>query len=186
MAQLIEFAGGAAAEYRGVASIFQYTNWDGELCRFNCGQAAAATYLTFQGVFPPDQEQAGAIMRQLEAERPPDIMGGWFGTSRRQVEHICRQHGHELTEIAGEESLRDHLDQKRPVIVMLGVPGPKLLNRIALPAGHWMVAYGYDEANIHLTNWGMMTWPDFRARWKSIIPRVISMQQRGLTGKAQG
>jgi hypothetical protein len=186
MAQLIAPVGIDPAGYRGLASIFQYTNWDGDMGRFNCGQAAAATFLTFQGVFPPSQEQAQEIMRGLERERPPDILGGWFGTSRRQIEHICRQFGHELTEINGEESLRNQLDRQQPVIVMLGVPGPKLFKRYVLPAGHWTVAYGYDEVNIHLTNWGAMSWPDFRTRWNSMVSRLISMRQRGLTRQAQG
>ncbi|MCE9531380.1 MAG: hypothetical protein K8T89_09710 [Planctomycetes bacterium] len=168
--------------YQGVRNIFEYTNGDGDLVPFNCGQAAAATFLTFHGVHPPveDQDQANDLMCRLEEEHPPDNMAGYFGTSRRRVERICRSAGMRVHAIAGEKKLRETLSQKKPVIVMLGLPGPKLFNRWTLPSGHWMVAYGYDEENIFLTNHGKMPWPEFRRGWNALVPRLISMTNRGL------
>lgn len=181
MAHFIQPTDFIASAFQGLTNIFQFTNWDGEFVPFNCGQAAAATYLTYRGCLPPVEEQANTIMRQIEADHPPDNFGGWLGTSRRRVERICRAHGVKLSPIRGEQRLRESLGQGRPVIVMCGVPGPQILKRYTLPAGHWMVAYGYDDSAVHLTNWGKMSWPDFRARWNSIVPSFIGMRNIGLT-----
>lgn len=180
MAHFIQPAGIVEAAYQGLKDIFQFTNGDGKWVPFNCGQAAACTYLTYRGVFPSVQEKANELMCQIEQQHPPDNIGGWLGTSRRRVERICRSHGIKLQEVRGEQGLREHLSRGQPVIVMLGVPGPKILKRYTLPAGHWMVAYGYDEADVHLTNWGKMPWDTFRRWWNGIVPRVICMRNRGL------
>ncbi len=79
----------------------------------------------------------------------------------------------------GENELRWHLTNLRPVMVMLGVEGFQFW-KWRLPAGHWMVAYGFDSDFIYLTNFGQMSWTDFRLGWRSLVPRLISMGQRGL------
>jgi len=44
-----------------------------------------------------------------------------------------------------------------------------------------MVAYGFDENAIHLTNWHEpMPWPEFRERWRSWVSRLVQMDERGL------
>jgi hypothetical protein len=169
-----------ADSYRGLDKIFEYTNDDGQLVDTNCGQAAAATFLTFYGKLPPVAERAKQVMAAIEHDHPPDNFGGRFGTSRRQVVHICRDLGLRVTEIAGEEALRAQLAEHRPVIVMLGISGERFLNLFDLPNGHWMVAYGFDRENVHLTNWGRMSWAEFHAGWNAFIPRLISMRRKGL------
>ena len=57
-----------ASNYLGLASIFEYTNWDGTQTRFNCGQAAACTYLTHLGKLEP----ATKVMQAIEAAHPPE------------------------------------------------------------------------------------------------------------------
>jgi predicted double-glycine peptidase len=168
--------------YAGLGSIFQYTNGDGRWVPFNCGQAAACTFLTHLGVLEPAAERAGHIMRLIEAEHPPDNVGGYFGTSRRRVERICRAHGVELREIQTEEELKQNLTEQRPVIVMLGVAGPRFW-KWTMPAGHWMVAYGFDHDNVYLTNWGYMSWEGFRQGWDALVPRMIGMSHRGLVAE---
>jgi hypothetical protein len=168
------------SRYAGLESIFEYTNWDGKLCRANCGQAAAATFLTHAGLFPKDIAKACDVMTALEREHPPDQFGGFFGTGRRRVERICRAFGVRLKEICNEAKLRSQLAANRPVIVMLGVSSGRLWNRFDLPGGHWMVAYGFDNDNIYLTNHGKMTWEEFRKGWNSLVPRLIRMHGRGL------
>jgi len=184
MAQLINAIAIAQSAFQGVRTIYQFTNWDGELVPFNCGQAAACTYLTYTGKLTPVEEQAGEIMRRIEKTHPPDNLGGYMGTSRRRVERICRSHGVILRPVLGETKLREQLTLGNPVIVMLSVPGQKLFNRFTMPAGHWMVAYGFDEQDVHLTNWGKMSWVDFRRRWNTLVPRIIGMSNLGLVSRS--
>ena len=176
--------GADPASYRGLPVLYEYRNTDGELCRFNCGQAAACTFLVHHGALPEelDPELGRAVMTAVEGAHPPDNAAGWFGTSRRRVERICRTHGVEVEEVGGEEELRRRLDEGRPVIVMVGTDGPRLWKWRA-PAGHWMVAYGYDDRQVFLTNHAApgMRWDEFRRRWTAFVPRLISMRNVGLT-----
>src|SRR5436305_8164743 len=175
MATLVRPSDCPFAEYLGLASVFEFTNWDGAYTRFNCGQAAACTYLTHLGKL----DSASEVMRVIEATHPPDNLGGYRGTSRRRVERICRTHGVLLDEIAGEGELRAQLSEQRPVIVMLQVSGPRVFG-YPVPLGHWVAAYGFDREHIYLTNWGRMTWADFRAGWAGRVPWLIRMKNRGL------
>ena len=165
--------------YRGLDGIFEYVNADGQLCRWNCGQAAAATYLTHLGAFAADVATAADVMQRIEAEHPPDQVSGYFGTSRRRVERIARSFGFDIDEVNGRDELCAALSQQRPVIVMLGVSAGSLLG-FDLPGGHWMVAYGHDAEQVHLTNWGAMPWTEFEAGWTRLVPRLIQMSLRGL------
>src|SRR5438552_13550543 len=121
MAARIYPDGADPATYRGLPSIYEFINADGELRRFNCGQAAACSLLSFAGALAaePPTEHAQDAMTTIESEHPPDNLGGWFGTSRRRVERICRKHGIELDEVVGEDELRAFLGMGRPVLVMV-------------------------------------------------------------------
>ena len=180
MAGLIFPDDSRAAGYQGLSSIFEFTNGDGAFVRTNCGQAAAATFLTYCGKFSPASGEPGQFMAAIESIDPPDNLGGAFGTSRRRVARICRRHGIRLHEIAGETTMRQKLAEGRPVIVMLGVSAGRLFNRIDLPGGHWMVAYGFDRDHVYLTNHGRMKWDEFRRGWSGFVPRLIGMRGKGL------
>lgn len=107
--------GADPATYRGLPSVYEFINSDGELRRFNCGQAAACSLLSFAGALTTDldTDQARTAMTAIEDAHPPDNVGGWFGTSRRRVERICRTHGIEVEEVAGEDELRASLAAAR-------------------------------------------------------------------------
>jgi hypothetical protein len=167
-------------DYRGVKAIFEYTNTDGARVRTNCGQAAAATLLTFHGKLAPAPAR---VMARLERDFPPDNLGGLFGTSRRCVIRMCRAFGLRLIPVDGEDALRRQLAQGNPVAVMLGVSGGRFLH-FDLPAGHWMTAYGYDCERIYLTNGSPMSWAEFRGGWDSYVPRFINMRRRGLAASS--
>ncbi len=168
-----------SADYCGLDGIFEYVNADGQLCRWNCGQAAAATCLTHLGAFEADVATAAQVMQRLETEHPPDQVGGYFGSSRRRVERIARSFGFAADEVAGRDELCAALARQHPVIVMLGVSAGAFLG-FDLPGGHWMVAYGYDAEQVHLTNGGAMPWSEFETGWTRLVPRLIQMSQRGL------
>jgi hypothetical protein len=178
--------GADPATYCGLPSVYEFINSDGEYRRFNCGQAAACSLLSFAGalVAEPDPALARTLMTAIEEANPPDNFGGWFGTSRRRVERICRRYGIELDVVAGEEELRASLAACRPAIVMLGTEGPRVL-RWRAPAGHWMLAYGFDDSQIFLTNHSEpgMPWDEFRRGWSQLVPRLISMCRVGLAAR---
>jgi hypothetical protein len=182
MASIVSATAQAVANFAGLDSIFEYTNGDGTLCRTNCGQAAAATFLTHYGRLPAHPADPHRIMTTLERKHPPNVLGGVFGTSRRRVARICSSFGVPVREVPGEAALRASLIRRKPVIVMLGVSAGRLW-RFDLPGGHWMVAYACDTDGVYLTNWGKMSWDEFRHGWGGLVPRLIGMWGRGLAAR---
>ena len=184
MSSIVFPIGAITDKYRGLSSIYEFINSDGEQRKFNCGQAAACTLLTSCDALPsePQEEAARLSMMAIETQHPPDNIGGWFGTSRRRVERILRTHGIPFKAIEGEAKLRESLSEGRPVIVMVGTEGPKIWKWHA-PAGHWIVLYGFDERQVFCTNWNDpgISWEEFRRRWNGIVPRFISMRNIGLS-----
>src|SRR5262249_24515439 len=106
MACFVQAHDAEAGEYRGIPGLFAYSNADGALARTNCGQAAAATFLTYYGRFVSDPDQARQVMGRLEHDHPPDNLLGYFGTSRRCVTRICRAYSVPVHAFHEEEALR--------------------------------------------------------------------------------
>lgn len=163
--------------YRGLDGIFEYTNFDGALQNWNCGQAAAATLLTHHGCMDP--AQAAQNMAWLEKHHPPDQFGGWFGTGRHRVERMLHAFSLDLIVVVGEAGLMQELERHNPVILMLGLSAGKWLG-MDLPGGHWMVAYGYDAERIYLANGGTMTLDEIRTGWNTYLCRWVQMSRIGL------
>ena len=182
MAGIVTPAEKDAADFVGLGAIFEYTNGDGALTLSNCGQAAAATFLTHHGRLLADAAHASRVMAALERCHPPNVLGGLFGTSRRRVARICAAFGVPLRAVCGEAALRASLVRREPVIVMLGVSAGRWW-RFELPGGHWMVAYACDAGGVYLTNWGKMSWNEFRRGWSAVVPRLIGMRRRGLAAR---
>jgi hypothetical protein len=174
-----------AADFVGLGAIFEYTNDDGALCRTNCAQAAAATFLTQHGRLPADAADARRVMAALERCHPPNVLGGVFGSSRSCVARICAAFGVPVRAVCGEAALRASLVRHEPAIVMLGVSAGRWW-RFDLPGGHWMVAYACDAGGVYLTNWGKMSWDEFRRGWGALVPRLIGMRRRGLAARPAG
>lgn len=170
--------------YQGLPSLFGYENADGKLVSTNCGLAASATMLTYLGKMQADltpTPNGNPNMLALESTYPPNILFGLAGTSRGRVERILEAYGCEGVEVDGEDALRQSIQAGLPVAVMLQVPGNAVLG-VTMPAGHWMVAYGFDDQNIFLTNCnsGGMTWDAFRQGWSDFLPWCIDMKNKGL------
>ena len=186
MAGTILPTGADPESYRGLPSLYEFVNSDGGLTRFNCGQAAACTLLAHHEAVQSaaDPETACALMAAIEAAHPPDNLFGWLGTSRRRVERICQAYGIELDEVHGEDGLRTALAAGRPAAMMVELPGP-VVWRWRAPVGHWMVAYGYDDRQVFLSNCGVpgMPWDEFRRAWGGLVPRLISMRNTGLVAR---
>jgi Peptidase_C39 like family len=177
MARIIHPTIADPSQYRGLEWIFEYTNQDGALATWNCGQAAAATFLTHHGAMDP--LGAADNMAWLEKHHPPDQFAGWFGTGRRRIERIMRSFHLDLIEARGIGGIKEQLDRNNPVLLMLGMSHGKFLG-VNLPGGHWMVAYGYDARNVYLTNGWPMSWHEVEAGWRSLAAIWIGMNGRGL------
>jgi hypothetical protein len=162
--------------YHGLPGLVEFTNEDGRHPRYNCGQAAAATLLCALGASP-----AQRIMAWLEKEHGPDNLWGWLGTSRRRVERALRAMGRRPRAIHGEGELRRRLAAGVPVIVAVQLSIGRFW-RFDIPSGHWMVAFGFDEEHVYLTNWwdNRMPWAEFRAGWHGWVPALTGMRGTGL------
>ena len=146
-----------------------YRNHDGELSR-NCGQAAAATALRHKGLFADEN------LSELEDRFPPDIFFGLFGTSKSLICEILTAYRCPWYEVESDPALKQALRNKRTVLVMLSLPG-------YLAAGHWMVAYAYDDHHVHLTNYPRydhMKWGSFLEGWDSKLSYMIDMDNTGI------
>jgi hypothetical protein len=183
MAQFVTSAD-STGSYRGLPRLFEFVNEDGAMWRYNCGQAAVATLLQF--LSKNEEAKASTVagrppwMSWLEKEHPPDNLGGWLGTSRRRVERGLRGQGYRPRAIHGEESLRRCLAAGLPVI--LTVQLSVRFWKFDFPSAHWMVAFGYDEQYVYLTNrWEQrMPWPEFRRGWNGWIPALTNMRGTGI------
>src|SRR5260370_33416424 len=69
MARIIRPALNDPSNYRGLEWIFEYTNQDGALTTWNCGHAAAATFLTHHGAMDP--VQAALNIAWVRRHHPP-------------------------------------------------------------------------------------------------------------------
>jgi len=159
--------------YRGLGSIFQYTN-DGAPDRNRaCGQAAVATILTYYSIKPRDTGYT--VINDVYKRYGPDIAFGILGTSWQQVGRALTGYGVPFNWYTGEAGLKNALNLYKPCIVMLDVG--------TIPeegwgwGGHWVVAYGYDRKNVYLTNWngsdgGKCTWAAFNKAWNGQLAKA--------------
>lgn len=138
---------------------------------YDCGQAAACTFLAHFKYIPANQ----ALLKVVEKEFPPDILFGWLGTSPGQVLEICKRWGcGEIEEMHGEMEVMAHL----PAIVLIqeGELG-----------GHWTVVREKknfeDGLNyVYLTNrdgGGWVEYDEFVKLWGGPIPRLAGFQLKG-------
>lgn len=155
----------------GYHSLMAYRNKDGELASKNCGLAAAATALRHKELFMDE------TLAEIEDRFPPDIFFGVFGSSKSRVCEILSAYKCRWHEIEGTHKLKHAIRHRHPVLVMLSLPG-------TLPAGHWMVAYAFDEHHVHLTNYlshkDRMKWNRFHEGWGATLPYMIDMDNTGI------
>jgi hypothetical protein len=113
----------------------------------------------------------------IEQNFPPDYFFGLFGTSKARVCEILSALKCHWRKIEGKHALKLAIQHRHPVLVMLSLP-------TFLPSGHWMVAYAYDKAYIHLTNYrshhDRMKWETFEKGWGSDLSALINMDNTGI------
>lgn len=132
---------------------------------YDCGQAAACTLLAHYGMIPAYQH----VMGDIEEEYPPNIMGGYLGTSAGQIRKILESK-FVIEEINGPMELVSTLKRGTPVVVTF---------QVSSFAGHWSVATGITGKFIHLTNHGDMPLEEFFTKWNGWLPKLIGFNQRG-------
>ncbi len=162
------------AQLPGALVGYQYVN----RTRNDCAQAAVATARTMVGdwVAPPGGPDRQA---QLQAEAPPDVAGGVWGSSPRLVQQML---GSTRT-VAGFEGLRAALSKGLPVVVLLDL-GP--LGRGS--GAHWTVVTGLSAESVQVTNLGggLVERAAFARAWRGLVPSVAGMASRGLLTAARG
>jgi hypothetical protein len=178
MADTVSPNSSAGQGLQGLTSMFQYVNGDGTLQETNCGQAAAATILTHYGIFEKKTERPNPNMTLLEDRYPPDVLFGVCGTSKTRMRQMLNENRLSLLHIKGETQLKNCIRNYSPVVVMLGIS--QVICGMTVPGGHWMVAYAYDNEYVYLTNYGQMSWGDFKRDWDSVVSLAIDMQNKGI------
>jgi hypothetical protein len=155
-----------------IDNIFEFYNLNSN----DCGHAAAATLLCFHNYIGEDL----SLLAGLEKAFPADELFGLLGCSPDRVKEILSAYSFKDTQIIDtEERFRTHIGLSYPLIVLLTVH--TAFWGMSVPCGHWTVAYKYDDDYVYLSNYGKMSWEEFRLAWNSFVPRAV-----GMNGKAIG
>ena len=160
--------------YKGVGDpIIEFVNEDGKFSGWNCGQAAVASLLC--------QRVPGAsyspLMTELEANFGPDNPFN-LGTSPRQVRRALKAYGLNVKTVRGQHNLKRHM----PCIITFKFELMKVLG-VSIPTAHWMMAYGYDDDYVYVTNWwdNRIAWPEFMAGWDWWGLNLMSVRAAAIT-----
>lgn len=124
---------------------------------YDCGQAAAATFLAHYNYIPGNQ----TVLKTIEKEFPPDVLFGWLGTSSQRIAEICEKWGCKLKET-------DQLCYPMIVLLQDGELG-----------GHWTVVTEREDGRVYLTNYGWLDCKEFFKLWNGIIPRLAHFNSKG-------
>jgi hypothetical protein len=146
---------GHGAGWRGIDLKYAYTNNGGVHPDKNCGQAAAATLLTYYNVYPKPAVNDAYRVRALEYAYPQDVAFGLLGSSWQLMQKMVSREGLRNVGFSyGETAMKNAVAAGHPVIVMMDV-GAAGWNAWGL---HWTVVYAYDNNFVYLTNWKFDKW----------------------------
>jgi ABC-type bacteriocin/lantibiotic exporter with double-glycine peptidase domain len=154
----------------GVSEIVEFVNEDGAQSQYNCGQAAIATLVKFHN--------KDVSVQEVEHWYPPDAMFGYFGTSKRRVEKALNGYGLNPKTITGIDAVKESLRNGIPGLVLCEFVFKEVWG-LKIPSAHWMMAFGYDDDYIYVSNWSFnkMKLNDFERSWKGMVPRLVSMDE---------
>ncbi len=167
------------AQLPGAPAGYQYVN----RTRNDCAQAAVATARTMIGDWAAPDDGGPDRQAQLQAEAPPDVAGGVWGSSPRLVQQML---GSTRT-VSGFTGLQAALSNAQPVLVLLDL---RPLGRGS--GAHWTVVVGLSQDTVQVTNLGggLVDRAAFAKAWRGLIPRVAGMASQGLltadTARASG
>ena len=164
--------------YVGHTAPYEFVNDDAADVHRACGQAAVSSLLVTRGLLPEGVQ----TLRGVEAAYPPDVFGGWFGTSPAQVRRAAHAHGAAVDHVLGLDGVRAAIAGGGLLLTMIqNDPGWFWSVR---GGTHWVLAFGYDDHGLHVTNNNVpvIPWDRFDAQWSSFTPWVIGMHRRALVG----
>jgi hypothetical protein len=172
---------------RGMGTIWQWVNQDGQYWPTNCGTAAMATVLTRyeRGVrFHPSQKLNP--VRRIENDwLGPDVAFGQGGTSRWRMEEIARKYGFNYG-WGIKSQLDETIAAAKPVAVMLDIANDKAGSAETFDQWgfHWVVVYAYDKKNYYVTNWpgkGAIPKAKFHKGWEeNVVAKAMGINSRFL------
>jgi hypothetical protein len=168
--------------FAGLASIYQFTNDDGQNPDIVCGQAACATLLTHCGLTKSEID----TLREIEKNHPPDILFGKWGTSPWRIKAILESFGaNNLQEVRTLERLKHWVGKSCPVVCLIQNTGGLFGLR---HGAHWFVVFAYDNDGVFVTNYGNpchLSWSDFQKKWDSPLSRAASLKFKGITNTSR-
>lgn len=141
---------------RGMGTIWQWVNQDGQYRDTNCGTAAMATLMTRYergNRFQPNSNPNP--VRRIENDwLGPDVLIGQAGTSRWRMESIAQKYGFGYG-WGTKSQLDGYPAAGKPVTVMLDIANdkagsPQTYNRCGF---QWVVVYACDSNSYYVTNW---------------------------------
>jgi len=145
------------ANVRGFAQLPFYQNPQFPDKKTACGLAAAFTMLT---------NYKHKTFGDSDFENVKPNLGP-FGTTAGRVEEIMKSYGgtvhfhKDATLDAGVVALKGSIVSHSPACVLLDLGAASDLKQSWF-AGHWVVAYAFDNSEVHLTNYGPMAWDSFK------------------------
>lgn len=164
------------SNYKGICQIAEFTNVDFPIQRTTCGQAAAVTALWHAGLNAKYGTPESLVKNFFDYAPPKITIGGLIekkdslGTDWRQMEYGMNKYaslGMRYNWQKGKAALQNELRKGNPCLIMIDMG--TLPPYSWLSGGHWVVAYGYDNSGVHVTNLGnldnKMTWDQLHKAW---------------------
>lgn len=177
-----------ASGYRGVCTdMWQFDNFDFPSTFNTCGQAAAATVITYWQKSRTDAKFKKDLASFLYSNYGPNNALGMLGTSWQQVvSSVTTPYKMNWRKVSGESDLRSEINKEIPVIVMLDSERLRQrgYNYPASPVGigaHYVVVYGYDKDFYFVSNHpgNYISRKDFLESWNTWIHGGIDGGNRG-------
>jgi ABC-type bacteriocin/lantibiotic exporter with double-glycine peptidase domain len=149
----------------GIPHFMEFTNEDGNMPDYNCGQAAVATLAHYYGMH--------VGVKELEERYGPNIMLGYLGTSRLQIERC-------LTSLELKPVMYDNMLQF-PCITLHQFEYTKKWG-ISIPSGHWMVVFGADKDYYYVSNWpdNKISKEEFDKGQGGLLVKVMGMSHKSI------
>lgn len=163
--------------YFGICQIAEFLNPDFPIVTTTCGQAAAVTALWHAGMNAKFGTPA-SLVKSFNDYAPPKItvpgvieVAVSLGTDWRQIEYGIKGYSNQGIRFnwqKGKAALQNELRKSNPCLIMLdmGTLPPYDWKK---GGGHWVVAYGYDNTHVYLTNMATfgnkITWDQLHKAW---------------------